>query len=599
MPGRSMHAVLLTALIMSAIPVSRASRGDVDPGYGQGGQIQAPPGTRGTNALPDGSLIEVSSPTRTSMVVSHWDVNGIPDPAFGPGGSRQIAAPVGNFPGSPPEPVGGFPGTATRTSDGKFYLWGAPVDAHMEIIRLNDDGTLDQTFGTAGVLSRPGGVVEGLIVEPDGHLLACDVSYDDFYDNPQSVTIRAFDQTGADDLSFGAGTGATRLPAGVWRNHFLTPFNLTGGGLIRIAPSSVSSIVYLTPDGNPSPAPVSYAGLRSDVAPWLFAGELPNGDTLVAGLSTEGAILVARVHADGTLEQSFGGSNTGYAQISGRALSSPNYSLRSTFLSADGHHLYVSVSPATPGGKGAALARLSTDGPAAGTLDLGFGASGIVELNSFGLQVTGVVEQPDGAALVTTYDGIAFRLLPVDAPSPGFITVSDIPDESKAVVAGPATMHVQVSRVAGRNGPISVHYSTRDLDAVAEVNYRATSGRLYWADGDVGDKTIAIEVLADTGTSALGYKLFALDFDSALGTFVYGLTIELAVAAPEPEPGAAPPAAASAPAVSSTPAPASGAGSMDLEWLILLLICVIFRLRSRLQRQRWMPRSQTVPTRET
>jgi hypothetical protein len=586
MLGRSMHAVLLTALTMSTIPVARANRGDVDPGYGQRGQIQAPRGTRGTNSLPDGSLIEVSSPSPTSMVVSHWDVNGIPDPAFGPGGSRQIVLPVANFPGSPPEPVGGFPGTATRTSDGKFYLWGAPTDARTGFIRLNDDGTLDQTFGTAGVLSPPGGVVEGLIVEPDGHLLVCDAVYDDFYDNALSATIRAFDQTGADDLSFGAGTGATRLPAGIWLNHFLTPFNLTGGGLIRIAPSSVSSIVYLTPDGNPSPAPVSYAGLRSDVTTWLFAGELSTGDTLVAGVSSEGAILVARVHADGTLEKSFGGFNTGYAQIPGRALSRPNYSMRSTFLSGDGHHLYVSVSPATPGGKGAALARLSTDGPAAGTLDLGFGASGVVELNSFGLQVTGVLEQPDGAALVTTYDGIAFRLLPVDAPSPGFITVSDIPDESKGAVAGPATMHVQVSRVAGRNGPISVHYSTSDLDAVAGVDYRATSGTLTWADGDVGDKTIAIEVLADTGTSPRGYKSFGLNFDSAQGTFVYGLNIELAVAAPEP--GAAPSAGASSPVVSSTPAPATGAGSMDPEWLILLLICLVFTLRRRLQRQQWI-----------
>ena len=416
---RSMHAALLTALAMCAIPVSRANRGDVDPGYGQGGLIQAPRGTRGTNSLPDGSLIEVSSPSPTAIVVSHWDVNGSPDSAFGLGGSRQIAAPIGNFPGSPSEPVGGLPGTATRTSDGKFYLWGVPIDARMALIRLNSNGTLDQTFGTAGVLSRPGGVVEGLIVEPDGHLLVCDAVYEDFYDYAESATLRAFDQTGADDLSFGAGTGATRLPDGVWVNHFLTPFNLTGAGLIRIAPTSASSIVYLTPDGNPSPAPVSYAELRSDVARWLFAGELPNGDTLVAGVSSEDDVFVARVHADGTLEKSFGGLNTGYALIPGRTLSSPNYSMRSTFLSGDGHHLYVSVSPSTPGGKGAALARLSTDGSAAGTLDLGFGASGVVELNSFGLQVTGVVEQSDGAALVTTYDGIAFRLLPVDAPSPG------------------------------------------------------------------------------------------------------------------------------------------------------------------------------------
>ena len=142
---------------------------------------------------------------------------------------------------------------------------------------------------------------------------------------------------------------------------------------------------------------------------------------------------------------------------------------------------------------------------------------------------------------------------------------------------------MQVSRVAGGNGLISVHYSTSDLDAVAGVNYRATSGTLTWANGDVGDKTIAIEVLADTGTSPRGYKSFGLNFDSAQGASVYELNIELAVAAPS---GVPPSSDASPPVASNTPAPATGAGSMSPAWLIALLVCTVLVLQRRLRKSR-------------
>jgi uncharacterized delta-60 repeat protein len=592
-----MRAVVLAAVTMSGIPVSHARPGDVDPGFGQHGVVRSP---GRLNSLPDGTLIGVvTTPGSNSVMVSHWDINGVPDPGFGVGGSIQIAVPIVTF-----------PGMATRTSDGKFYIWGALQEIHqnyalhdMAILRLNADGNLDQSFGTGGVLTRPsapyavgdpgyGEVVANLIVEPDGHLLVCDAEFEDFpyAFTSNSVTIRKFDHSGAVDPTFGAGTGATLLPGDVSVLPFFTSFSLTGTGLIRLV-STVPSFVYLKADGSPAPSPVNYADLRSDVAAWRFAGDLANGDTLVVGESDAGAVVVARVHADGTPESSFGGSGTGFAEFPGRTLVSPYYAAESTFLSTDGHRLYVSLSPATAGDGGMALLRLSTDGPAAGTPDHTFGVDGSVELNALTLQVDGVVEQADGAVLVTTYFESAFRLLATNTASPGFIGVGAVSGNlagTLTLFVAPTTAYVSVSRFAGREGAISVKYSTANIDAVSGVNYRATSGMLTWADGDVSDKTIAIDLLADQGGSPDGYKTFSLNLVPVEGgALAFSPETDLSVVVPEGViQQTTPPESASA---ASPAGPVSGGGgAVSVELLGLLTVALLAgRVRIRLPKLQW------------
>jgi hypothetical protein len=323
---------------------------------------------------------------------------------------------------------------------------------------------------------------------------------------------------------------------------------------------------------------VNYADLRSDVAAWRFAGELANGDTLVVGESDAGAVVLARVHADGTPETSFGGSGTGFAEFPGRTLVSPYYAAESTFLSSDGHRLYVSLSPANAGDGGMALVRLSTDGPAPGTPDLTFGVGGSVELNALELQVDGVVEQADGAVLVTSNLEGAFRLLATDTASPGFISVGAVSGNlagTMTLFVAPTTAHVSVSRFAGRDGAISVNYSTANIDAVSGVNYRATSGMLTWADGDVSDKTIAIDLLADQGGSPDGYKTFSLNLVPVEGgALAFSPEIDLSVVVPEGGiQQTTPPNSASA------ASPASPAG--------LTVALLARRVRIRLPKLRW------------
>lgn len=59
------------------------------------------------------------------------------------------------------------------------------------------------------------------------------------------------------------------------------------------------------------------------------------------------------------------------------------------------------------------------------------------------------------------------------------------------------TATVQVERVGGRLGAVSVSFATADGGAVADEDYVAASGVLSWAAGETGVKTFAVELLQD------------------------------------------------------------------------------------------------------
>lgn len=55
-----------------------------------------------------------------------------------------------------------------------------------------------------------------------------------------------------------------------------------------------------------------------------------------------------------------------------------------------------------------------------------------------------------------------------------------------------------VRRLGGTIGAVSVSYATADGSAGAGQDYAATSGTIFWADGDAADKTISIPILNDS-----------------------------------------------------------------------------------------------------
>ncbi|MCZ7599517.1 MAG: hypothetical protein M5U09_19770 [Gammaproteobacteria bacterium] len=59
---------------------------------------------------------------------------------------------------------------------------------------------------------------------------------------------------------------------------------------------------------------------------------------------------------------------------------------------------------------------------------------------------------------------------------------------------GEGHVNVRVFRVGGSSGAVSVDYATVDDSATAGADYTATSGTLFWTDGDTTGKQVAVPI---------------------------------------------------------------------------------------------------------
>lgn len=107
-----------------------------------------------------------------------------------------------------------------------------------------------------------------------------------------------------------------------------------------------------------------------------------------------------------------------------------------------------------------------------------------------------MISNPVGDAAIGDPSVVTVTILDDDtaAMSPGrfvFATTSLSADEDAGNV------QIEVSRLGGDDGAVSVDYSTANGSANAGMDYRAASGTLNWADGDSARKTFNVRVLDD------------------------------------------------------------------------------------------------------
>ena len=57
---------------------------------------------------------------------------------------------------------------------------------------------------------------------------------------------------------------------------------------------------------------------------------------------------------------------------------------------------------------------------------------------------------------------------------------------------------ITVTRIKGSSGAVAVSYATGKGTATAGSDYTATSGTLYWSDGETASKTFTIPIINDT-----------------------------------------------------------------------------------------------------
>jgi O-methyltransferase involved in polyketide biosynthesis len=82
--------------------------------------------------------------------------------------------------------------------------------------------------------------------------------------------------------------------------------------------------------------------------------------------------------------------------------------------------------------------------------------------------------------------------------APGFITLLS----SSVVASGNGgTAQVFVSRQGGANGEAVVNYVTQGDSAIADQDFKSTSGQLKWDDGDAEVKTISVPIIGDASSA--------------------------------------------------------------------------------------------------
>ena len=200
--------------------------GMLDPSFGKGGLVitdfgggMPPPYDVATSlvVLPDGRAVAAgyTNPNlpHTNMAVARYIFSGELDTTFGGDGMVVIAF--------PPLPTGDSHAVAEAVllqPDGRLVLVGGAVipttgtvvpfgiaQSVFALVRLNADGSFDETFGTGGVVTTPtdGGAVAGLL-QPDGRIVAVGQS-------ASFVVAARYNADGSLDPSFGTG-GVASVP---------------------------------------------------------------------------------------------------------------------------------------------------------------------------------------------------------------------------------------------------------------------------------------------------------------------------------------------------------------------------------------------------
>jgi uncharacterized delta-60 repeat protein len=337
-----------------------AHPGDLDTTFGSGGKKTVNFG--GTDAAravlvqPNGRVVAAGGggPASSFCVVRLRSANGTLDPTFGSGGKRVVDL------GSDDESVYG----AALQPDGKIVLAG---DSRLQpaVVRLKANGALDTTFdGDGKKLFSWGAIgrVTAVVVAPNGKILLGGFS------GPEGGNIQVARMTakGALDTTFGAGGiatvdfGATEFGAAIARQadgRILVAGQSSAGGAV-IARLRATGVLD-TDFGGDGRVTLPGGGSLSAVL------VQPDRNIVVAGNASGSAMMtVTRLKPDGSLDATFGSAGT--TTVAFGSLANP---LGGAARQPDGK---IVVAGYTQDGEDVAVARLNTDG----SLDATFGIGG-------------------------------------------------------------------------------------------------------------------------------------------------------------------------------------------------------------------------------
>ena len=289
--------------------------GSLDGGFDGDGKALLELGMAGdsvyaTAVQPDGKIVCVGyvfDGWTSQAGVSRFNADGTPDVTFGVKGSVIYAQ-------QKESAYGVFANDVAIQSDGKIVFSIASSGSFpYTVVRLNTDGSYDETFGNGGTVTFPVGTAldeaAGLELQTDGKIVLAGVSHNaDLTSGPSIVRLK---NDGTPDATFGAGGKVlTTDPAisGLVDALALSPDGkiiLAGGGFVA------NDYTYFTTRYNTNGTiDASFGGtgaVYTSIGGYDNATMIavqPDGKIIVGGITHPGASAV-RYNPNGTLDNSF------------------------------------------------------------------------------------------------------------------------------------------------------------------------------------------------------------------------------------------------------------------------------------------------------
>jgi uncharacterized delta-60 repeat protein len=379
--SRIVFAGIVAFSIITFVVSIQAAPGDLDSTFGIKGRITTPlynNSTLSNNSIdialavaiqPDGKIIAAGkqntyAPTYDAVVI-RYNPDGTLDPSFHFDG---VASPLA----SSYEEAN----AVALQSDGKIVVSGyaynnTTTNVDFFVLRLNSNGSLDETFGIGGRVftdfNKVNDYAAALVIQPDGKILlgggAGVGSYLDF-------GLVRYNLDGSLDTSFG--NGGKAVIRGTSYDDRISSVTLQPDGKIVAAGSSDNFLAALRCNSDGS-LDTSFDGdgiVYTSVGGYHWANAVvvqPDGKILAIGQASPKSydvFAVIRYNIDGSLDTSFDGDGTLATAISGYGDQA-----RDAILQPDGKLLVVGYSL-----NQIALVRYNTDG----SLDTEFNGNGIV-----------------------------------------------------------------------------------------------------------------------------------------------------------------------------------------------------------------------------
>jgi len=403
--------------------------GDLDPSFGAKGKVltdfnQSTDIAYAAALQPDGKLVVIGTTyinndyTEEDFALARYNPDGTLDETFGNGGKVQT-----DFPG-----LAAVASSVLIQPDGKIVVAGGafdlfPFQGDFKVARYNPDGSLDPSFGNAGIVTTRftnGSYAYALAMQPDGKIIAAGTDFVNFSFNDDISNVdfglARYNPDGTPDLTFEL-DGKVSTDFDGFNDEIFSILLQPDGKLVAVGSAKNPANFYdfavarYLSDGSLDTGFGNAGKVRTDFGSHDFdramsAALQPDGKVVASGFTIFGGgfqnFALARYASDGSLDTSFG--NGGLAQID---FGSCCQSAKKVLLQPNGKIITAGYPNTESSDSDFLLARLTSDG----SLDATFGEGGKVRTSFGDLNggANGAVLQSDGKIVAVGFQGTGLK----------------------------------------------------------------------------------------------------------------------------------------------------------------------------------------------